>query len=261
MKRIMTSSWSLHRTLGEVMYDWSETRQYAEACVRWGRRDFPFAKCGQLAKRDIGMLEICHFHLPQTEGAYIRELRSELDAHEIDLYSVLIDAGDVAHPDPEHARLRGDLGARMAGLAAELGARCARVIAGDAPPAGSGPIEDDPVVCASAESFRELARSARQLGIGSSTENFRSLAVTSTPCPPCSIGARGKLVYVQTSGTLRGQKNTPIFPSSYRGQPPCTPRLISMPKAKWTSRLYALSRIGTRCSIRRALFTYFLQSR
>ena len=101
MKRIMTSSWSLHRTLGEAMYDWSETRGTPQrACGGEGEISL-LQLPGQLAKRDIGMLEICHFHLPQTEGAYIRELRLELDAHEIDLYSVLIDAGDVAHPDPE----------------------------------------------------------------------------------------------------------------------------------------------------------------
>lgn len=175
MKRIMTSSWSLHRTLGEVMYDWSETRGTPKrACGGEGEISL-LQVPGQLAKRDIGMLEICHFHLPQTEGAYIRELRSELDAHEIDLYSVLIDAGDVAHPDPEQRACEVIWVREWLELAAELGARCARVIAGDAPPAGSGPIEDDPVVCASAESFRELARSARQLGIGLSTENFRSL--------------------------------------------------------------------------------------
>lgn len=175
MKQIMTSSWSLHRALGEVMYDWSEIRgKPKRACGE--ENGLSLLQLPQeLAKRDIGMLEICHFHLPSTEGIYMRELRSELEAHGIDLYSVLIDAGDVAHPDPDQrmgevAWVRGWLE-----LAADLGARYARVIAGDAQLGKGGPVEDDPAVCASAESLRSLAQTARQLGVHVSTENFRPL--------------------------------------------------------------------------------------
>ena len=70
--------------------------------------------------------------------------------------------------------------------AAQLGAHCARVIAGDASPTGNGPIEDDAAVCASADSLRALACCGRDLGVGVSTENFRPLG--------CHVGALGAIL-------------------------------------------------------------------
>lgn len=186
MKRIMTSSWSLHRALGEAMYDWSEIRSVPKrSCGGSGMLSL-LEVPEELAKRDIGMLEICHFHLPMTEETYLRELRSELEAQKIDLYSVLIDAGDVAHPDPQQRATEVAWVRAWLGIAAQLGASHARVIAGAAQLAERGPIEDDPAVCASAESLRELAQYARPLGVRVSTENFRSLG--------CHVGALSALL-------------------------------------------------------------------
>ena len=214
--------------------DWSETRGTPKRACGGEGEISPLQVPGQLAKRDIGMLEICHFHLPQTEGAYIRELRLELDAHEIDLYSVLIDAGDVAHPDPEQRACEVIWVREWLELAAELGARCARVIAGDAPPAGSGPMKTTRSCVQAPKAFANWHGARVNSELAYRLKTSAHWAVASTPCPPFRSVRGGKLVYVQTSGTLGGQKNTPIFPPSYRGQPPCTPRLISMPKAKWT---------------------------
>lgn len=182
MKRIMTSSWSLHRALGQVMCDWSDMDSAPQRVRGIGTDalallDLP----GHLAERDIGMLEICHFHLPQIDAVYLGEVRAELAACGIDLYSVLIDAGDVAHPDPQQRQREVEWVRAWLELAAQLGARCARVIAGDAAPAGDGPIEDDAAVCASADSLRALARCGRDMGVGVSTENFRPLG--------CHVGA------------------------------------------------------------------------
>ena len=187
MKRIMTSSWSVHRTLGQVMYDWSDmnsppVRAREQEAGGMELLDLP----RNLAERDIGMLEICHFHLPRVDEGYLGELRAELDACGIDLYSVLIDAGDVAHPDPQLRQLEVDWVRVWLERAAQLGAHCARVIAGDASPIDNGPIEDDAAVCASADSLRALARCGRDLGVGVSTENFRPLG--------CHVGALGAIL-------------------------------------------------------------------
>ncbi len=176
MKRIMTSSWSLHRALGQVMYDWSDMRSApvrarGEGTAALELLDLP----RNLAQRDIGMVEICHFHLPRVDASYLGELRAELAACRIDLYSVLIDAGDVAHPDPQQRKREVDWVRCWLQVAAQLGAHCVRVIAGDALPVGDGPVEDNEAVCASAESLRALARCGRDLGVGVSTENFRPL--------------------------------------------------------------------------------------
>ena len=64
MKRIMTSSWSVHRTLGQVMYDWSDmnsppVRAREQEAGGMELLDLP----RNLAERDIGMLEIGRAHV------------------------------------------------------------------------------------------------------------------------------------------------------------------------------------------------------
>ena len=181
MKLIMTSSWSLHRTLGKAMYDWSDMG--GEPVLANGDSDSLalLEVPAELAKRDIGMLEICHFHLPRLDDSYLDELRATLDECGINLYSVLIDAGDITHRDPavradEVAWVRAWLA-----VAARLGARCARVIAGDAQPGSDGAYKDDEVVRTSADNLRALAAAGRDLGVQVTTENFRSLG--------CHVGA------------------------------------------------------------------------
>ena len=146
----------------------------------------PDSRCPkELAKRDIGMLEICHFHLPLTEETYLRELRSELEAQKIDLHTRADRCRGCGPSRSTAARAVAWVRAWL-GLAAQLGASHARVIAGAGHPAERGPIEDDPAVCASAESLRELAQYARPLGVRVSTENFRSLG--------CHVGALSALL-------------------------------------------------------------------
>ncbi|MGY8822811.1 MAG: sugar phosphate isomerase/epimerase family protein [Candidatus Latescibacterota bacterium] len=175
MKKIMTSSWSLHRTLGKVMYDWSDTK--ADPVLANGNLGglALLEAPAELARRDIGMLEICHFHLPRLDNEYLDELRAALDERNVDLYSVLIDAGDITHADPtvrakEVAWVRSFLG-----VASRLGARCARVIAGDAQPGTGEDLRDDEAVRTSAQNLRALAAAGRDLGVQVITENFRNL--------------------------------------------------------------------------------------
>ncbi len=181
MKRIMTSSWSLHRLLGEVMYDWSDVRAEPKL-ARGGEGALNLLELPQnLAARDIGMVELCHFHLPSLASAYLDELRGELDRCDVDLYSVLIDAGDVAHPDPAVRAEQVDWVRSWLEIAARLGARYARVIAGDALPSEECALQDDNTVRASADSLRALAQYAAELNLYVSTENFRALG--------CHVGA------------------------------------------------------------------------
>jgi len=138
----------------------------------------------ELARRDIGMLEVCHFHLPRLDNAYLDELRATLDECGVDLYSVLIDAGDITNADPaarsqEVAWVRDFLA-----VASRLGAHCARVIAGDAQPGSSGSMRDDEAVRTSAENLRALAATGRDLGVQVITENFRTLG-----CHAAGLGA------------------------------------------------------------------------
>ena len=83
-----------------------------------------------MAAHGIGTLELCHFHLPSTDADYLAAFRQALADHGIELYSVLIDTGDLVAPDP--ARQAADR-ATIAGwlpIAAALGASRVRIDAG-----------------------------------------------------------------------------------------------------------------------------------
>ena len=175
MTRIMTSSWSLHRTLGQSMYQWPDLAG-KPVLEGDGRGEIALLELpAQLALRGIGMLEICHFHFPRLDDCYINELRQALADNGIELYSVLIDAGDIAHPDPDQRQREiGWIRAWMQ-IAARCGARCVRVIAGDAEPVANGDWRDQESVQISAEGLRHLAGVGRQMGLRVITENFRAL--------------------------------------------------------------------------------------
>ena len=69
----------------------------------------------QLAARGIGLLEICHFHFPRLDDDYISQLRQALADSGVELFSVLIDAGDIAHPDEAQRAKEVVLGPRVDG--------------------------------------------------------------------------------------------------------------------------------------------------
>ena len=123
----------------------------------------------ELQKHGLEVLELCHFHLPSTEPDYLEALRSNLDAASIELYSVLIDAGDVTAPDP--AALEGELGLirRYIRAAAALGAERVRISAGQHPATPE-------TLAQSAEQLTTLMDYAAEQGVKVSTENWQLTA-------------------------------------------------------------------------------------
>jgi hypothetical protein len=124
--RLAVSTWALHRTLG-IRYPDSPTGRGA-AEHHSGREPLPLTHLpSALERRGFRAMQLCHFHL-KAEPDAIRDLRNALHDSGVALHALLIDDGDIAHPD---------LGARDAdwirrwlGVAQELGAARARVIAG-----------------------------------------------------------------------------------------------------------------------------------
>lgn len=123
----------------------------------------------ELQKHGLGTLELCHFHLPSTDPDYLAALRSRLDASGTELFSVLIDAGDVAAPDP--AVLRGELELlrRYIRVAAALGAERVRISAGQQPATPE-------TLAQSAAQLTELMAYAADHGVALSTENWQLTA-------------------------------------------------------------------------------------
>lgn len=121
----------------------------------------------QLQANDIATFELCHFHLPSTDAEYLALLRQRLVEHEIELFSLLIDAGDIVSPDPEQRATDTVFTRQWIERAAALGAKRVRIDAGQQPPTAE-------VIERSAEQLHNLAEYAASLEVAVSTENWRA---------------------------------------------------------------------------------------
>jgi len=154
MTRYSISSWSLHGLLGGGM----------------PLLDLP----AQMAEHRIGTLELCHFHLPTTDDSYLAEFQAALSAADIELYSLLIDMGDITSPEP--AKRAEDLAGikRNIEVAAALGAPKVRVSAGQQAPTPE-------VVALSAAGLADVARFGKTVGVDVITENWQLTSLKPGP--------------------------------------------------------------------------------
>jgi len=149
--RLGVSTWSLHHRLTD--------------------RNVPLQDIpAEVAAHGLGKLEICHFHLPSTDDVYLADLRAAIDTSGVELFTLLIDTGDLTAADPQK-RAEDEVSiARWLDIAARLGAARARVIAGNATP---GPNGD--ALAVSAAALGRLARHAEAGGVRLVTENWHAL--------------------------------------------------------------------------------------
>ncbi|MBU6333559.1 MAG: sugar phosphate isomerase/epimerase [Chloroflexi bacterium] len=179
MRRLSLTTWSLHRLLGapEIGRGPGSPTTAAEMTLE----QVP----ARMRQAGIETLEICHFHLTGIDDAALARMRAACDAAGIEVFSVLIDAGDVSATD---ARRADDDEAMIAGwidVAARLGASHVRVIAGDAP------ADDHAARQRSVAALQRLAAYAAPQGIRVLTENFRTLAATAESCRAIIAAASG----------------------------------------------------------------------
>lgn len=164
-RRLSVSSWSLKRELGAPDFygvgDQIPTRSH--------QRDALLKLPAKLANFGIQTLEICHFHLPSREQSYLQELRASLRESEVEIWSLLVDDGDVTHLE-NGARDAAWIGDWIPAAHA-LGAKRMRVLAGQA--------SDDKAINRSCDALRVLDEAAQEHAIRLMIENWSG--VTSTP--------------------------------------------------------------------------------
>lgn len=161
-RRISVSTWSLHRTLGRPSPYGPE-----RSAPPPPTQGMPLLELPQhLAKAGIHTLEICHFHLPSRDPGYLDELRLALVDAGIELWSLLIDGGDVT--DPDHALRDSAWIAGWLPLAQRLGAYRARVSAGRAEPSPES-------LDRSIRALGRLVERAADQGLRLMTENWHGL--------------------------------------------------------------------------------------
>lgn len=161
-RRLSVSTWSLHRTLGnpniygveQAFHIPLETHNQGQCTLL----ELP----ARLAAFGITTLEICHFHLPNLDPSYLSELRAAMRDSNIELFSLLIDEGDITHPT--HAARDLAWIERWLEIAELLGARRARVIAGKTTSEGA--------LQRSVPALRRLYEHAEGRGLRLMTENW-----------------------------------------------------------------------------------------
>ncbi len=120
-----------------------------------------------LPKHQIGTLEICHFHLPSTDEIYLETLKQRLQAAGVELFSILLDAGNIASSDPAQIAADNLLIRHWIDVAATLGAQRIRIDAGLEPPTPE-------VIAQSARRLQEFVQIAALRGLRVSTENWHA---------------------------------------------------------------------------------------
>lgn len=165
---IAVSSWSLHRTIG-ISYPDSPTTGPQEAKkhsdVALDLLELPAA----LRAHGYDAMQLCHFHLPSRDSGFAQEFRAALRDSNVKLLTVLIDEGDVIHP--EHGEASMEWIASWVVTSYQLGAGRARVIAGKQPYSGEN-------MDLAVGRLRTIAEVASEVGVQLETENWFPLLST-----------------------------------------------------------------------------------
>ncbi|MDB5474203.1 MAG: sugar phosphate isomerase/epimerase [Devosia sp.] len=131
--RIAVSTWSLHRLLGMTYPHDLTTTEVGPMQETYGEgTESLLGLPSVLANHGYHRLEIVSFHLRSRDPVYLGELRDQLRIANVRLQTLLIDAGDISHP--EHGARDQAWIAGWIEIANELGAEHARIIAGKQKP-------------------------------------------------------------------------------------------------------------------------------
>lgn len=131
--RIAVSTWSLHRLLGMTYPHDLNTTEIGPMKETYGEGEESLLGLPSvLANHGYHRLEIVSFHLRSRDPVYLAELRDQLRISNVRLQTLLIDAGDISHP--EHGARDQAWIASWIEIANELGAENARIIAGKQKP-------------------------------------------------------------------------------------------------------------------------------
>lgn len=166
--RLSVSTWSVHRSLGDPALHGPADAGIPIHTHNHGALTL-LELPARIAQHGIKTLEICHFHLPSLDDAYLAQLRKAIEDAGVELWQVLADAGDITHPaDGERDE---KWIAQWIDVAHKLGAKRVRVIAGKQKPTREN-------LAKSRDAILRLNEVAQPLGIRLVTENWFDLLDT-----------------------------------------------------------------------------------
>ena len=195
--RYSVSTWSLHRHLGRPKIYGVES-DHDIPVESHNQGEFSLLELpAQIAAFGIYTLEMCHFHLPSLDAGYLAELRQAIAAANVELFSLLIDDGDMTHPE-QGARDLAWINSWVE-VAATLGSQCMRVIAGKQPATLQN-------LQLSQQRLESLAQTAVAHNIRLMTENWFSLLATPEAVIQLLEGMNGRLGLCLDFGNWQGQE-------------------------------------------------------
>ncbi|MFD0677305.1 MULTISPECIES: sugar phosphate isomerase/epimerase family protein [unclassified Paenibacillus] len=199
MSYLSVSTWSLHRLLGPLRWtQWDANSSTHSIRIQEQPEVLTLLELpGEAAKRGYKAIEVCHFHFPSTEAAYLAQLREEFAAAGISFDTLLLDYGDLTVVDDIRREADYALIRSWIDIAAAAGAKQIRVIAGDAEPS------DEEAIRKSAEALTELADYAAIQGVRVVTENFRALTSTAASCLKILEQASDKVGLITDFGNFK----------------------------------------------------------
>ena len=174
MPRLSISSWSLHTLLGKAWYDPDGSGGYTNRSDEAEEIEL-LEVPAESVKHRIGTIELCHFHFPRVDQEYLQRLKAAISAAGVELFSVLIDTGDITAEDVSEREADFETIRGWINVAARLGAGHVRIIAGDAEASSES-------VGLSVTGLRSLADYASAKGVVALTENFKRLAARPETC-------------------------------------------------------------------------------
>ncbi|MBB6049985.1 sugar phosphate isomerase/epimerase family protein [Armatimonas rosea] len=161
--RVSVSTWALHELLGTVAPGRPGDPEGRLMTPREsGSLDLLHVP-RELARRGITTMELCHFHIPDASDCYLEEWAAAREDAGVQLWSLLIDDGDLNHP--EFGDRDRDWIIGWIERASRLGAQCVRVIG------GKQPLTDESLARSIAQ-FRILTMEAYVRGLHVLTENW-----------------------------------------------------------------------------------------
>ncbi len=195
------STWSLHRLLGPLRWTvWNgETGEHETHADEQPQIHTLLELPAEAARRGYKAIEVCHFHFPRTDDAYLAELREAFEAAGVRFDTLLLDYGDLTSADERRAAADLAFVRRWIGVAAKAGARQIRVVAGEASPT------DIAAIARSAAALAKLADEAESLGVRVVTENFMALTSTGDSCLRLLGLAGTKVGMITDFGNFQGR--------------------------------------------------------
>jgi sugar phosphate isomerase/epimerase len=178
MRYLSLTTWSLNQHLGPLRWTrWNSATKQPETIVEARPENITLLELPKaLADKGFKVLEVCHFNFPNWDDTYLNQLKSAFKQAGVTFYNLLIDYGDISSTDEIRRAADIHFIKQWIDVAAQVGAECVRVVAGESAP------EDQQAISRSITAFQEIIPYAQQRGVRVLTENFKPLASTAANC-------------------------------------------------------------------------------